>query len=177
MLCHHLSFVNILLSFYKKDSLSNFCEIITLLTILKLYMDTTNTITVQTTIEASVEEVWEYWTQPEHITQWAFASDDWEAPSAENDMRVGGKFKTTMAAKDKSSSFDFRGIYSAVIEHQLIEYDMDDGRHVKIEFEDTPAGIKVTETFAPETENSLEVQRGGWQAILDNFKKYTQDHA
>lgn len=89
---------------------------------------------------------------------------------------MGGKFKTVMAAKDKSTSFDFTGTYTAVKEDELIEYDMDDSRHVKVEFEDIPNGVKVTETFVPENENPLELQRSGWQAILDNFKKYVEGH-
>jgi uncharacterized protein YndB with AHSA1/START domain len=133
-------------------------------------------ITIQSTIEAPVEKVWEFWTRPEHIVNWAFASDDWEAPRAENDVRTGGKFKTVMAAKDKSSSFEFGGIYTDVKEHELIEYDMDDGRHVKIEFTEVPEGVKVVQSFDPENENSEEMQRSGWQAILDNFKKYTDSN-
>lgn len=133
-----------------------------------------NPITVRTVIRAPIAKVWEYWNKPEHITGWAFASDDWEAPAAENDLRTGGKFKTVMAAKDKSTSFDFTGTYTAVKEHSLIEYDMSDGRHVKVEFEQTPEEVKVTETFDPENENSEEMQRNGWQAILDNFKKYVE---
>ena len=133
-----------------------------------------NTITVETIVKAPMEKVWEYWNKPEHITQWAFAQDDWEAPAAENDVRVGGTFKTTMASKDKSESFDFTGTYAAVKEHELIEYDMTDGRHVKVEFAQLPEGVKVVETFDPENENTLELQRGGWQAILDNFKKYVE---
>lgn len=135
-----------------------------------------NPITVQTTVRAPMARVWEYWNKPEHITGWAFASDDWEAPAADNDLRVGGTFKTTMAAKDKSESFDFTGAYTAVKEHELIEYDMDDGRHVKVELKDTPDGVRVTETFDPEEENPEEMQRGGWQAILDNFKRYAESH-
>jgi uncharacterized protein YndB with AHSA1/START domain len=134
------------------------------------------TITVETTINAPIEKVWEYWNEPEHITGWAFASDDWEAPAAENDLRVGSKFKTTMAAKDKSASFDFTGVYTAVKEYQLIEYDLDDGRHVKVEFTEVPGGVKVVETFDPENENPDEMQRSGWQAILDNFKKYVESN-
>lgn len=135
-----------------------------------------NPITVQTTVRAPMARVWEYWNKPEHITGWAFASDDWEAPAADNDLRVGGTFKTTMAAKDRSESFDFTGAYTAVKEHELIEYDMDDGRHVKVEFKDAPDGVRVTETFDPEEENPEEMQRGGWQAILDNFKRYAESH-
>lgn len=133
-----------------------------------------NKITEQTMIKAPLSKVWEYWNKPEHITKWAFASDDWEAPAAENDLRTGGTFKTTMAAKDKSTSFDFTGTYTAVKEHELIEYDMVDGRHVKVEFAETPEGVKISETFDPEQENSEEMQRVGWQAILENFKKYVE---
>jgi uncharacterized protein YndB with AHSA1/START domain len=132
------------------------------------------TITVETTVNAPIEKVWQYWNEPEHITKWAFASNDWEAPHAENDLKVGGKFKTVMAAKDKSSSFDFGGKYTVVIPSELIEYDMDDGRHVKTEFASTAEGVKVTVTFEMETENTEELQRSGWQAILDNFKKHTE---
>lgn len=131
-------------------------------------------ITVQTVINAPMAKVWEYWNKPEHITQWAFASDDWEAPTATNDLRVGGAFSTVMAAKDKSTSFEFVGTYSVVEEHARIEYDMSDGRHVKVEFMQTPEGVKVVETFDPENTFSEEMQRSGWQAILENFKKYTE---
>ncbi|HEV8387539.1 MAG TPA: SRPBCC domain-containing protein [Nitrososphaera sp.] len=133
-------------------------------------------ITVQTVVNASAARVWESWNKPECIIGWAFASANWEAPAAENDLRVGGKFRTVMAAKDKSTSFDFTGTYTAVKENELIEYDMDDGRHVKVEFEDTPNGVKITETFEPENENPLEMQRSGWAAILDNFKKFVESH-
>src|SRR6478672_6011084 len=111
-----------------------------------------NPITVETTVNAPMSKVWECWNQPEHIKQWAFASDDWEAPASENDLREGGTFKTTMAAKDKSTSFDFGGTYTAVKENELIEYDMGDQRHVKIEFSETPEGVKITQTFDPEEE-------------------------
>lgn len=131
-------------------------------------------ITVQGVVNAPIEKVWEFWTRPEHITKWTFTSDDWEAPSAENDLRTGGRFKTVMAAKDKSAGFDFTGAYTAVKERELIEYDIDDGRHVKIVFENVPEGVKIVQTFDAETENTEEVQRSGWQSILDNFKKYTE---
>ena len=133
-----------------------------------------NAITVEAIVSAPMSKVWDSWNNPEHIVHWAFASSDWEAPSAENYLREGGKFTTTMAAKDKSESFDFSGIYSTVKEHELIEYDMDDGRHVKVEFTESPEGVKVRETFDPENENPEEMQRSGWQAILDNFKKYSE---
>lgn len=133
-----------------------------------------NAITVQTVVNAPMEKVWNCWSEPKHITGWAFASDDWEAPAAENDLRAGGKFKTAMAAKDKSAGFDFTGVYTDVKVHELIEYDMDDGRHVKVEFAESPGGVKITETFEPENTHPKEMQRSGWQAILDNFKKYAE---
>lgn len=129
---------------------------------------------VETLIKAPLEKVWKAWGTPEHITKWCFASDDWEAPFAENDLRTGGKFKTRMAAKDKSAEFDFEGVYSNVEEHALIEYEMSDGRKVKIIFEETPEGTQVTESFDPENINPEEMQRAGWQSILDNFKKYVE---
>ena len=132
-------------------------------------------ITVQTLVLAPIEKVWECWNKPEYIC-WAFASNDWEAPAAENDLHLGGRFKTVMTAKDKSTGFDFTGTYTAVKENELIKYDIDDGRHVKVEFENTPNGVKVSETFEPENENPLEMQRSGWQAILYNFKKYVESH-
>lgn len=148
----------------------------------------TTPITVETTVKAPIEKVWEYWHSPDHIEKWAFASDDWEARDAENDVRVGGKFKTTMAAKDNSAKFDFTGVYTAVTDQKLIEYNMDDpdgdasqpngasGRHVKVEFIETPDGVKIIETFDPENENPVEMQRDGWQAILNNFKKHTESN-
>jgi len=132
------------------------------------------TVTVETTVNAPIEKVWACWTEPKHIVKWAFASDDWEAPSAENDLRVGGKFKTFMSAKDKSSGFDFGGIYTEVKNHQLIEYDIGDGRHVKVQFTSTPHGVKVTEIFETESSHTKEQQRSGWQSIMDNFKKHTE---
>lgn len=133
-----------------------------------------NKITIETTINAPIEKVWQYWTEPEHITNWAFASADWEAPHAENDVRTGGKFLTRMQAKDGSSGFDFGGTYTEVKTQELIEYDMDDTRHVRTEFVATEQGTKVVQTFDTESENSEEMQRSGWQAILDNFKNYVE---
>jgi len=134
-----------------------------------------NTITVQTIVDAPVEKAWDYWTKPEHITKWTFASDDWEAPFAENDLRINGKFKTRMQSKDKSQGFDFTGRYTNVKENELIEYIMYDGREVSILFERIDVRTKITETFDPEKENPYEMQREGWQAILNNFKKYVEN--
>jgi uncharacterized protein YndB with AHSA1/START domain len=131
-------------------------------------------ITVETTVIAPVEKVWETWTQPEHITKWVFASDDWEAPSAENDLRVGGVFTTVMAAKDGSAKFDFSGTYTNVVPNERIEYTMADGRTVSVVFERMGDQTKVTETFDLEDTHSEEEQRQGWQSILNNFKKYTE---
>ena len=132
-------------------------------------------ITVETTVYAPVEKVWEMWNGPEHIPHWAFASDDWEAPSAENDVREGGTFKTVMAAKDRSAQFDFTGTYTKVVPNKQLEYVMDDGRKVSVTFEKIDEdATKITETFDPENENTEEVQQSGWQAILDNFKKYAE---
>lgn len=133
-----------------------------------------NKITVTTIVNAPMSKVWDSWTKPEHIMNWAFASDDWEAPEAENDLRVGGNFRTRMAARDKSAGFDFSGTYTAVTDHELIEYDMDDKRHARVEFRDLPEGVNVTVTFDPENENPIDMQRDGWQAISDNFKKYVE---
>ena len=132
------------------------------------------TITVTATVNAPVEKVWQYWNEPEHIKGWAFASDDWHAPNAENDLRVDGKFSTTMAAKDGSFSFDFGGVYTDVQERTLIAYTMGDGRKVEIKFSGNGDSTEIEETFEPESQNSLEMQQGGWQAILDNFKKYVE---
>ncbi|HVG17170.1 MAG TPA: SRPBCC family protein [Chitinophagaceae bacterium] len=140
-------------------------------------MDTANekTITVETTVQAPVEKVWKSWTDPESIKAWCQASEDWHAPYAENDLIEGGKFKTTMAAKDGSYSFDFEGIYDLVEQHRRIKYTMPDGRKVSIEFIPDGSSTKVIETFDPESTNSIEMQKGGWQAILDSFKRYTED--
>jgi uncharacterized protein YndB with AHSA1/START domain len=131
-------------------------------------------ITVSTSVHAPVSKVWEVWNKPEHIVKWAFASDDWEAPSAENDLKVGGKFKTVMAAKDKSVSFDFGGVYTAVDENERIDYTMGDGRTVSNTFKQNGDMTDISVTFELENENTEDMQRGGWQAILDNFKKHTE---
>ena len=139
-------------------------------------METTTktAITVEAVIKAPVEKVWKFWSDPKHITQWCNASDDWHAPYAENDLRLNGKFKTTMAAKDGSASFDFEGVYTNVQPNRVIEYIITDGRKVKITFSGNSTETKVTETFEAEDINPVEMQRGGWQAILDNFKKYAE---
>jgi uncharacterized protein YndB with AHSA1/START domain len=131
-------------------------------------------ITVHTIIRAPKSKVWEYWNGAKHITGWAFASDDWEAPAAENDLQVGGKLKVTMSAKDKSASFVLVGTYHTVEKNERIEYTLDDGRRVQVEFMETPEGTQIVENFDPENENPLDMQHSGWQAILNNFKKYAE---
>lgn len=138
-------------------------------------MSTLPTITVQATIHKNLDLVWDYWTNPNHITHWNFASDDWKCPQASNDLRVGGQFSYAMAAKDGSVSFDFGGFYTEVIDKSTIKYELEDGRKVIVLFETIDENTTlVTETFDPETENPLEMQQAGWQSILDNFKKYTE---
>lgn len=132
-------------------------------------------ITVQNTINASIEKVWELWTAPEHVMKWNNASEDWHTPFAENDLKVGGKFKYTMASKDGTMRFDFEGIYTNVVSPSLIEYKLADDRKVKITFESQKNGVLLIEKFDPETENSEALQQQGWQAILDNFKKYVEN--
>ena len=131
-------------------------------------------ITLENTINAPVEKVWQYWTKPEHITQWNNASDDWHTPRAENDLRLGGSFISRMEAKDGSFGFDFEGVYDAITINEYIEYTIGDGRKVKITFTADGNKTKVVERFEAESTNSIEIQQGGWQAILDSFKKYTE---
>lgn len=131
-------------------------------------------ITIENTINAGVEKVWNFYTDPQHIKQWNNASADWHTTFAENDLRVGGKFLSRMEAKDGSFGFDFWGIYDKVEIHQQIEYTMGDGRNAEITFVSNNDKTKVLITFDAELENTVELQRGGWQAILDNFKAHTE---
>ena len=131
-------------------------------------------ITIETTVNAPVEKAWKVWSTPHHITKWCNASDDWHAPSATNDLKVGGRFTTRMEAKDKSMGFDFGGTYDKVETNKRLEYTIDDGRKVHVIFSTEGNQTKVVETFEAENENPVEMQRGGWQSILDNFKKYTE---
>lgn len=131
-------------------------------------------ITVSTLVEAPVATVWEAYTNPEHITHWNFASDDWHCPSAESDLRVGGKFSSRMAAKDGSFGFDFGGTYTRVEPQKALAYSFGD-RQAEVVFDSVgPAQTQVTVTFDPETTNPEEMQRQGWQAILGNFKKHAE---
>jgi len=137
-------------------------------------METFKKVTVETTIQAPVEKVWKYWTEPNHITKWNKASDDWHTPLAENDLRAGGRFLSRMEAKDGSLGFDFGGTYDEVKLHEVIAYTLGDGRKVEITFKDQENETEVIETFDAETGHTIELQQQGWQAILDNFKKYVE---
>ncbi|WP_432709991.1 SRPBCC domain-containing protein [Pedobacter sp.] len=136
-------------------------------------MDTTK-ITIQSTVSADKSKAWNYYTMPEHITQWNFATDDWECPKVENDMQVGRKYYARMEAKDGSVGFDFEAIYDDIDEGESFTYTMLDNRQVDVNFESIGDETLVTITFDAEKENSEELQRSGWQAILDNFKRYVE---
>jgi uncharacterized protein YndB with AHSA1/START domain len=131
-------------------------------------------IQVQTQVEKPIEHVWKIWTTPQHIMMWNNASDDWHTTRAENDLQIGGKFLSRMEAKDGSFGFDFEGIYTNVISDQLIEYKLADERKVSVRFELKNESTIVTEIFDAENENPIEMQRAGWQSILDNFKSYAE---
>ena len=132
------------------------------------------TITIEATVNAPAEKVLKVWTNTEDITQWNNASPDWHTTRAENDLRPGGKFLSRMEAKDGSMGFDFWGIYDVVKPHEYIEMTLGDDRKVKIYFKASGDQTHIVETFEAEGENPIEMQRAGWQAILDNFKQYTE---
>lgn len=131
-------------------------------------------ITVKTVVNIPVEKAWEVWTNPHHIMAWNQASEDWHTSHAENDLRTGGKFLSRMEARDGSVGFDFTGVYDEVALHKIIAYTMDDGRQVVVTFKGQGDKTEIIETFDAETENSLEMQRDGWQAIMNSYKKYAE---
>jgi uncharacterized protein YndB with AHSA1/START domain len=131
-------------------------------------------ITVQTTIDASLDHVWACWTEENHITQWNFASDDWCCPAARVDLRVGGEFHYEMAAKDGSMSFDFWGTYTKIEPQKTLEIAIGDGRNMYVTFKEDAAGTTITEQFEPENQNPEDMQQAGWQMILSNFKKHAE---
>jgi uncharacterized protein YndB with AHSA1/START domain len=133
-----------------------------------------NKITITATVNADIKKVWDYYTNPEHITQWNFADPSWKCPYALNDMRVGGKYIARMEAKDGSFGFDFEAIYSEIIPGEKFTYGIPDGRQVTIVFSVNGNHTDVTIIFDAEEQNSLEMQQNGWQAILNNFKNYTE---
>ena len=131
-------------------------------------------ITIETTVNAPVKKVWEVWTNTDDITKWNSPSPEWHTPRAQHDLRPGGNFTFRMEARDGSSGFDFGGVYDVVKPNEYIEYTMEDGRKVKVDFKEEGNQTHIVENFEAESQNSIEMQRGGWQAILDNFKKYTE---
>jgi len=131
-------------------------------------------ISIKAIIDSPIEKVWKNWTLPEDIVKWNYASDDWHSPHAENDLRVGGAFNYRMEARDGSFGFDFTGVYDKISENEVIEYTIDDGRKVRINFIPFENKTEVIETFEAENINSIDLQRDGWQAILDNFKKHVE---
>lgn len=133
-------------------------------------------ITVEATIRADKDNVWDFYTNPDHITQWNFADPSWHCPSAENDMRVGGKYSARMEARDGSFGFDFEAVYTDVAIWDSFTYIMPDGREVNVNFDEGGGKTDVTVTFDAETENPIEMQKGGWQAILNNFKAYAESN-
>ncbi|MCL6523932.1 MAG: SRPBCC family protein [Thermoflavifilum sp.] len=134
------------------------------------------TIIVTATVHAPVDKVWKYYTKPDHIVHWNYAVDEWHCPWAKNDLKIGGKFTYRMEAKDGSSGFDFEGIYDEIIHHQKITYTMPNGRQAITTFEEINGKTIVTIAFDAETINPAEMQKAGWQAILDHFKEYTETH-
>lgn len=133
-------------------------------------------LSIETTVNTSIEKIWSYFTQPSHITKWNAASEDWHSPHAINDLKAGGNFVYRMEAKDGSFGFDFSGTYTKVEAHKSIQYALGDGRTVTITFTKQNNGYKITEEFDAEEVNPLSLQRGGWQAILENFKTYTENN-
>ena len=131
-------------------------------------------ITVRACVDAPIETVWAAWNTPEDIMQWNAASDDWHTTASSVDLRVGGVMVSRMEAKDGSMGFDFKGIYTQVVPNELIEFEMEDGRVVNIQFQVTDAGVSIIETFDAEMSNPLEMQQAGWQSILDNFVRHVE---
>jgi uncharacterized protein YndB with AHSA1/START domain len=132
-------------------------------------------ITVETVVNADLEQVWDAWNNPADINRWNSAQDDWHTTRSTVDLREGGKFAARMEAKDGSEGFDFEGTYTRIRPRQSIEYRMSDGREVKVEFAERADGVVVKETFDTESENPPELQREGWQSILNNFSRYVAE--
>ncbi len=132
-------------------------------------------ITVQATVNTGLKKAWDYYNSPEHIVNWNFADPGWHCPSAENDMRIGRTYKARMEAKDGSFGFDFETIYTDIKEGKAFTY-MFDGRVATVQFNSIGNQTEIVVTFDPENENPIEVQKGGWQAILNNFKNYVENN-
>lgn len=139
-------------------------------------MELKTVITIETTVDASLDKVWDYWTAPAHIVNWNAASPDWHTPRATNDVRVGGELFCRMEAKDGSFGFDLKGTYTAVESMKQLDYVFEDGRKVSVAFSNINGKTLVVEHFEAENQNSIELQQTGWQAILTNFKQYTENN-
>jgi uncharacterized protein YndB with AHSA1/START domain len=137
---------------------------------------TKTAITIEATVKAPVEKVWKVWTTPEDIVKWSTPSPDWHTPRAEHDLQPGGKFNYRMEAKDGSFGFDFGGVFDVLKKNELIEYTIGDGRKVVINFTSKGNETHIVQTFEAEDQNPIEMQRAGWQAILDSFKNYTENN-
>lgn len=131
-------------------------------------------IRVETTVDAPLDQVWAAYVEPEHIVHWNAASDEWHCPRSTVDLREGGHFSSRMEARDGSMGFDFEGTWTAVEPHQRLQYRMDDDRMVDVAFSDGDPGVRVVVEFDAEQENPAEMQREGWQAILDTFRRYVE---
>lgn len=133
-------------------------------------------IKIETIVNAPIDKVWVYWTEPVHIVKWNQASDDWHSPYAENVLRALGRFSFRMESKDGKEGFDFSGTYNVVEPLKYISYTMDDERKVEITFNEVGNKTEIVEVFEAEHVYSVEQQRLGWQSILNNFKKYVEEH-
>uniref|UniRef100_UPI00404AE189 SRPBCC domain-containing protein n=1 Tax=Gelidibacter sp. TaxID=2018083 RepID=UPI00404AE189 len=134
----------------------------------------TKTITIDCVIKNNIQNVWNAYTEPQHIVNWNFASDDWHSPKAENDLKVGGTYCTRMEAKDGSFGFDFKAVYDEVQAQKSLKMTLEDSRKVTTLFESMDNAVKVTTSFEAENQNPIDIQKAGWQAILNNFKNYTE---
>lgn len=131
-------------------------------------------ITIETLVHAPINLVWDTWNSPNHVVHWNHASDDWHSPKAENNFVVGGKFVYRMEAKDNSFGFDFSGTYEEIVDKKRVVTRLDDNRLVKTEFHVENDSVRIVDTFEAEDQNSIELQRVGWSAILNNYKLYTE---
>lgn len=134
------------------------------------------TITVETKVNRGIDKIWEFWTNPEHIVNWNFAISEWHCPNAENHLEVGKSFNYRMEAKDGSMGFNYEGTYTKIETNTSIEYALEDGRTVSIDFKKLDDSVSIVESFEVEDTNTLEQQKQGWQAILENFKKYVESN-
>lgn len=134
------------------------------------------TITVETKVNSGINKIWEFWTKPEHIVNWNFAIPEWHCPKAKNNLEVGRSFNYRMEAKDRSMGFDYEGTYTKIEPNTSIEYALEDGRKVSINFEKDGDTVSIVEIFEVEDTNTVEQQKQGWQSILENFKQYVESN-